>query len=228
LWPDPAMPQEKINILIHMFRVTPWSHYKPSGKDSRDRNSSQDNQNNSDMDDDVDMEAPQISILQDDKTPPPSSLRTSKFRVKLLVNDKKHGSSQASRDDEREDDEEEDELIDDEDDELKSTTSTQVAPSPARGTAASKRGSRSKGRATAAGTSRRKSAKANVPDPGPVMTWFEVSGPDVEPGKQTQPGDTWESASVASVNTPSTSATKKKAPAKAGARGARKSKCAAI
>ncbi|KAF9225322.1 hypothetical protein BS17DRAFT_815910 [Gyrodon lividus] len=39
------------------------------------------------MDEDVDMDAPQISTLREEDTPPPS--RTSKFRVKLLVGDKK-------------------------------------------------------------------------------------------------------------------------------------------
>lgn len=39
------------------------------------------------MDDDIDMDAPQISTLREETTPPPS--RGSKFRVKLLVGDKK-------------------------------------------------------------------------------------------------------------------------------------------
>ena len=39
------------------------------------------------MDDDVDMDAPQISTLREDDTPPPA--RGSKPRVKLLVSDKK-------------------------------------------------------------------------------------------------------------------------------------------
>lgn len=40
------------------------------------------------MDEDVDMDAPQISTLREETTPPPPS-RTSKFRVKLLLTDKK-------------------------------------------------------------------------------------------------------------------------------------------
>lgn len=39
------------------------------------------------MDDDVDMDAPQISTLREEPTPPPP--RGSKFKVKLLVGDKK-------------------------------------------------------------------------------------------------------------------------------------------
>lgn len=40
------------------------------------------------MDEDVDMDAPQISTLREETTPPPPS-RTSKFRVKLLLTEKK-------------------------------------------------------------------------------------------------------------------------------------------
>lgn len=85
------------------------------------------------MDDDVDMDAPQISTLpQVEATPPPS--RGSKFRVKLLVSDKKgKGKSsppsaptaarkgaaqsqtqpQAQSEEELDEEEEEDQLIDD-------------------------------------------------------------------------------------------------------------------
>ncbi|KIJ22198.1 hypothetical protein PAXINDRAFT_95613 [Paxillus involutus ATCC 200175] len=84
------------------------------------------------MDEDVDMDAPQISTLREEDTPPPS--RTSKFRVNLLVGDKKgkgkssspSGSAAARKnipptqpqsrpqsDEEEEEEEEEDQLIDD-------------------------------------------------------------------------------------------------------------------
>ncbi|KAF9245666.1 hypothetical protein BU15DRAFT_70737 [Melanogaster broomeanus] len=84
------------------------------------------------MDEDVDMDAPQISTLREENTPPPS--RTSKFRVKLLVGDKKgkgkssspSGSATARKnipptqsqpqpqsDEEVDEEDEEDQLIDD-------------------------------------------------------------------------------------------------------------------
>jgi Wiskott-Aldrich syndrome protein len=71
------------------------------------------------MDGDIDMDAPQISTLRDEETPPPT--RTSKFRVKLLINDSKGAASSSSRkqgedEDEDEDEDEEDQLIDDDDD----------------------------------------------------------------------------------------------------------------
>ncbi|KIK81886.1 hypothetical protein PAXRUDRAFT_832554 [Paxillus rubicundulus Ve08.2h10] len=84
------------------------------------------------MDEDIDMDAPQISTLREEDTPPPS--RTSKFRVKLLVSDKKgkgkssspSGSAVARKnipptqpqsrpqsDEEEDEEDEEDQLIDD-------------------------------------------------------------------------------------------------------------------
>ena len=117
-----------------MFRASPWISYEPaeskvhhgSPPDSIKAKSTTD-----DMDEDVDMDAPQISILRDEESPPPPQqpTRTSKFRVKLLVNDAKAppaspGStsrkpSNGPRDDpsmaagEEDDDEEEDQLMDD-------------------------------------------------------------------------------------------------------------------
>ncbi|KAL4070520.1 hypothetical protein J3A83DRAFT_4372692 [Scleroderma citrinum] len=92
------------------------------------------------VDEDVDMDAPQISTLREEDTPPPT--RTSKLRVKLLVSDKK-GKGKSSppsipaaarknaqsgptpvHSDEEVEEEEEDQLIDD--DELPAST----APAP--------------------------------------------------------------------------------------------------
>ncbi|KII93941.1 hypothetical protein PLICRDRAFT_132211 [Plicaturopsis crispa FD-325 SS-3] len=91
------------------------------------------------MDDDVDMEAPHISTLREEDSPPPqpSSSRpvTSKFRVKLLVNESNRpGSSSAARkvpqrsDDEDEDEDEEDQLIDDDDDDMRPSISAPPRP----------------------------------------------------------------------------------------------------
>ncbi|KAJ8582093.1 hypothetical protein M405DRAFT_868118 [Rhizopogon salebrosus TDB-379] len=109
------------------------------------------------MDEDVDMDAPQISTLREENTPPPGPLsRTSKFRVKLLVTEKKgKGKSsspsvsaankkvippppptpqtRAQSDDEVEEEDEEDQLIDDED-ELKQAASTAATSASTGGT----------------------------------------------------------------------------------------------
>ncbi|KAK7031174.1 hypothetical protein VNI00_013589 [Paramarasmius palmivorus] len=76
------------------------------------------------MDQDVDMDAPEISTLREEATPPPSKASNPGFRLKLVVKDKTKtiaSSSSANRhygdDDDGEDDDEdqEDQLIDDED-----------------------------------------------------------------------------------------------------------------
>lgn len=196
-----------------VFRVTPWNHYKPANQE-REPDVPNDNNVSDDMDEDVDMEAPQISILLDDKTPPPAQ---PKFRVKLLVNDKRRDSSQASREEEPEDadeeEEEEDELIDDDDEDAASAQA-------GRGGVAPKRSGRNKGRTSGAGSaiSRRKSTNSVLPEPAPAVAWFEASGPDADAGKPGESVDVSESASVASAtNTPSAS-TKKRPAAKGGAR----------
>ncbi|KAG6336234.1 hypothetical protein ID866_2853 [Astraeus odoratus] len=116
------------------------------------------------MDEDVDMEAPEISTLRVENTPPPA--RT-KFRVKLLVGDKKgKGSSSSSNipatsrkvaqsgptpvqsDEDIEEEDEEDQLIDDDDDEPPAS-----APPAAATTTAS----------TLAGTKRKAPAKKSRP-----------------------------------------------------------------
>src|ERR1700733_5144090 len=72
---NPEIPESR-------FRASAWISYEP---DSRLHGAS-------DMDQDVDMDAPQISTLPEEETPPPQPTRTSKFRVKLLVNEAKGGS----------------------------------------------------------------------------------------------------------------------------------------
>ncbi|KAI0307626.1 hypothetical protein B0F90DRAFT_1675408 [Multifurca ochricompacta] len=103
-----------------MFRASPWITYDPPVSDSP-------------MDNDTEMDAPQISTLHDDAESPPSNTspaRTGKFRVKLLVNETKMGTKfitfngetgeEAGVGEEPEEEEpeedEEDELIDDEED----------------------------------------------------------------------------------------------------------------
>lgn len=155
------------------------------------------------MDEDIDMDAPQISILQEDKTPPPStpsSLKPTKFKVKLLVN-KKRSASQALPDDGHGEDEE-DELIDD-DEEVPQPADPQPTAPPPPPAAPPKRASRSKASKAGASASRRKPKVQPAADTPQVdnITWFEVSQPDseVKPSKATL--DNTDSASVASTTT---------------------------
>jgi len=156
-----------------------------------------------DRDEDVDMDAPQISILQDDKTPPPStpaSLKPTKFKVKLLVNKKRSASQALPEDDAGED--EEDELIDD-DEEVPQPADPQPTLPPPPPAAPPKRASRSKAAKTGAGTSRRKSKAQPAADTSQVenITWLEVSQPDGE-GKPSKAAlDSADTASVTSATT---------------------------
>jgi hypothetical protein len=100
-----------------VFRASPWITYEPLSESTNLA---------SDMNQDVDMDAPQISTLREEETPPPQPTRTSKFRVKLLVNDTSGRASpsltsrtsvpgQGEDEGEEDDEDEEDQLIDDDD-----------------------------------------------------------------------------------------------------------------
>ena len=190
-----------------MFRVTPWKPYipitAPDDPPSRSLRKNRHHSRRDAMDEDVDMDAPQISILQEDKTPPPSaqsSLKPTKFKVKLLVN-KKRSASQALPDDDHGEDEE-DELIDD-DEEVPQPADPQPTAPPPPPAAPPKRASRSKAAKTGTGASRRKPKAQPAADTSQVdnITWFEVSQPDsdAKPSKASQ--DNTDTASVASAST---------------------------
>ena len=108
-----------------MFRASPWITYDPPASDNQPPSQQLDN--------DTEMDAPQISTLHDDGESPTSNspTRTGKFRVKLLVNEARMGTKfitfngetgeeagigEEAEEDEPEEDEEEDQLIDDQDD----------------------------------------------------------------------------------------------------------------
>jgi len=190
-----------------MFRVTPWRPYVPvpEVEDPPTEILSQNRHHTrrDAMDEDIDMDAPQISILQDDKTPPPptSSLKPTKFKVKLLVN-KKRSASQALPDDGHGEDEE-DELIDD-DEEAPQPADPQPATQPPPPAAPPKRASRAKAAKTGAGTSRRKSKAQPAAETAQVdnnITWFDISQPDAEGKPSKIAADNTDSASVASTST---------------------------
>jgi len=114
-----------------MFRASPWITYDPS-PDARSEPLVRSNVHfYSSMSEDVDMDAPQISTLREEETPEPQPARTSKFRVKLLVNEGKRSASMGSsasqkptqagseEDEDEDEEEEEDQLIDDDDDDVK-------------------------------------------------------------------------------------------------------------
>lgn len=136
-----------------MFRASPWINYEPGADSSRhlalppDHHPAHYNnrarQHYNIMNDDVDMDAPQISTLREEDTPPPQLPipSRSKFRVNLLVGEKKgtnppslSGSRKTGMESDQEDDDEEhdeleeDQLIDDVDDGVRPLSVTLPAP----------------------------------------------------------------------------------------------------
>ncbi|KAJ3571615.1 hypothetical protein NP233_g3633 [Leucocoprinus birnbaumii] len=96
-----------------MFRASPWVPYQPSHQSTT-------------MDDDVDMDAPSISTLPEEKTPPPTSRRKADSRKKkpkaaapaapFSISWRKSGTQASDGEPAEEGEDEEDQLIDDEDD----------------------------------------------------------------------------------------------------------------
>lgn len=160
-----------------MFRASPWITYDPPASDS---------QPSQPMDNDTEMDAPQISTLHDDGESPPSNAspaRTGKFRVKLLVNEAKMGTkfitfngetgeearvAEEAEEDEPDDDEE-DELMEDE--AADASTGTPAGASSTGGAGASpsatKSGTKRPSTKTKSSQARRK-ARLNAPATAPT------------------------------------------------------------
>ncbi|KAG7099895.1 hypothetical protein E1B28_001696 [Marasmius oreades] len=167
------------------FRVGPWVSYEPP--------SSSHTSTFGVMDDDVDMDAPQISTLRDEQTPPPPKANNPRFKLKLVVKDKTKtitssaGKPYTGDDEEGEEEEEdqEDQLIDDDD-----------GPIPA----ASLSSKRKAGTAAPGGSGKRKARKSDhgkksevgdgsvqgkpkekvtqqpgAPNLAPTMSWFQAN-----------------------------------------------------
>lgn len=102
---------------MQSFRASPWVSYEPSLLTQQDRDQ---RVSGSDMDGDIDMDAPRISTLKDEESPPPSSHK------KTAVSNKKRpqvtamsgeGWARGSADKEADIEDEEDQLIDELDEE---------------------------------------------------------------------------------------------------------------
>ncbi|KAI0067984.1 hypothetical protein BV25DRAFT_1911020 [Artomyces pyxidatus] len=160
------------------------------------------------QDRDTDMDAPQISTLRDDDSPPPapSPTRTGKFRVKLLVNETKPGTkfitfngetgeeaagpSDGPDEEDVPDEDEEDQLIDDDDE-------------PRAGARAKR--AQSKGK-----TLGKRKARPGAPAGKPLMTTFEVDPPESHASRASPSRDASELASAAASPMPQPAPTKRK------------------
>ncbi|KAF8079120.1 hypothetical protein FPV67DRAFT_1467583 [Lyophyllum atratum] len=168
---------------ISMFRASPWVTYEPTTTQGHLSDSY-------DMDQDVDMDAPQISTLRESESPPPqpkasTSGRRSKTSHKPPPVWPRPRRKELNTDEEYDEvEEEEDQLIDD-DDELMKPVPAAALPNPARSGDSSKRktsGKRKprKSEKRIAEDERKAQEKAMSSQPGapnlaPTMTWFEAT-----------------------------------------------------
>ncbi|KAF7436293.1 hypothetical protein PC9H_003122 [Pleurotus ostreatus] len=136
-----------------MFRASPWISFKP------------DVHQEDQMDNDVDMDAPQISTLREEETPPPPKVTR---RIRLVVKEKPPVSpapsvarTQATEDDvdNDNDEDEEDQLIDDDNDGAASVPPVVETPSPTKRKAAAKRKPRKSEKQTPQATQDEKKAR---------------------------------------------------------------------
>ncbi|KAG6841562.1 hypothetical protein C0991_009597 [Blastosporella zonata] len=196
--------------LVSMFRVSPWVSYDPTTQHS-----------DSSMDQDINMDAPEISTLKDEESPPPQpKVSTSGRRTKTAKAPPawpRPRRKEIHTDDEYDEvEEEEDQLIDDDEDELMKPVPVTALPNPTRpGESPKKRISNKrkprKSEKRQAEDERKAQAKVmtNVSgreDLAPTVTWFEAT-----PSKL-QDADVKESISAPVGLT--TSATPKKTPKK--------------
>lgn len=161
-----------------MFRASPWVSYKPSNPPHQ----------STPMADDVDMDAPQISTLPEEKSPPPrrkapprrdpANLSTKPKPVEPASWRQRQTNATKGSDDEEE---EEDQLIDDEDDVSGSKRKTASTPvSAAKKKAPPKRKARKEPEAEEDGLKKRtKKDKALLPSkPAPAAPGLEATPSD--------------------------------------------------
>lgn len=168
------------------FRASPWVSYEPNTSYSN----RQQLRPTSEMDGDVDMEAPQISTLREEATPPPASMKPKPGWLKPHgwskgpngppVQSGKSPHSSFTRDDQDEPEEEEDQLIDDDDGGLQPSTisSSRLTDNVQNRKSPAKKKAR-KGNKTAVDAEEK--SKEKVPDPlgaqnlAPTMSCFKAT-----------------------------------------------------
>ncbi|KAG5652197.1 hypothetical protein H0H81_005932 [Sphagnurus paluster] len=165
---------------ISMFRASPWVTYEPTTSQSLDTH---------DMDQDVDMDAPQISTLRDEESPPPQQPKASTSGRKTKTTTHKPPPvwprprrKEINTDEEYDEvEEEEDQLIDD-DDEPTNPVSASAPVKPSASADASKRKAsnkrkprKSEKRIAEDERKAQEKVMSSVQDLGPTMTWFEAT-----------------------------------------------------
>ena len=167
------------------FRASPWVTYEPTTSYPN----RQQPRPATEMDVDVDMDAPQISTLPEEATPPPASVKSkskpgwpkpqgwSKGPNGPPLHSGKSPHSPFTRDDQDEPEEEEDQLIDDDDDDALQPATSSSRPTENRKVPAKKKAR--KGNKTTVETGEK--SKEKVPDPlgtqnlAPTMSCFKAT-----------------------------------------------------
>ncbi|KAF8633534.1 hypothetical protein AX15_001339 [Amanita polypyramis BW_CC] len=147
------------------------------------------------MDEDVEMDAPQISILREEESPPPqrktASSRKSKPTPKAKTGEfpflPRPRKESISDDEYDEPEEEEDQLIDDDDDELNKPTPTQTPVKPTE--AGQKRKAPSKRKPRKAEKKIEEDKKAKEKQPLQVISQTNIGVPETEPPQPDITGD---------------------------------------
>ncbi|KAF9469616.1 hypothetical protein BDZ94DRAFT_1242836 [Collybia nuda] len=165
---------------MSMFRASPWVPYDPTP-----------NQPDVDNMDDEDMDAPQISTLREEETPPPQKPKGSSARRGKSTKMPKTAPAwpkprkESHTEEEEEAEDEEDQLIDDDDDEMMKPLPPAALPPSARSAdatpkrkAAAKRKPRKSGGRIPEDEKKARDKDAVptiVPDTGASMTWFPAA-----------------------------------------------------
>ncbi|KAL0565855.1 hypothetical protein V5O48_016165 [Marasmius crinis-equi] len=174
------------------FRVGPWVSYEPPSSSSHTSSFPVMDQQ------DVDMEAPQISTLREEETPPPPRASNPRFKLKLVVKDKTKTITSSSagagsgkprteaQEGEEEEDDQEDQLIDDDDSPIPAASlasgsgSKRKAGSASTTTGSAKRKKNGKKADGGGGEGKLKEKvtqgqQAGAPDLAPTMSWFQAN-----------------------------------------------------
>ncbi|KAF8963954.1 hypothetical protein BDZ97DRAFT_1818733 [Flammula alnicola] len=197
------------------FRASPWVTYEPTASSHRNRHQEP---SESDMDEDVDMDAPQISTLREEVTPPPQPHKKAPTSLKkrpAVPVAPAHGHSNKEPDEiEEEEDQLIDELIDDDDNDdlAKPSPSSQplgrAAETPQNRKVSAKRKPRKSDKKLGEGE---KKVKEKVSQPtgahilAPTMSWFKAT-----PAKSHEDTDIPNSSPMHHPGEPSVSKAKKK------------------
>src|SRR6266540_1111117 len=174
---------------MQSFRASPWVSYEPSLLTQQDRDQ---RVSGSDMDGDIDMDAPHISTLKDEESPPPSShkkMASSNKKRPQVTATSAEGWARGSADKEADVEDEEDQLIDELDEEENGDAKPSRTTDAQKRKASAKRKPR-KGDKKAADLEKKskdKGTPAGLPGVAPTISIFKANPADSLDGVEMNP-----------------------------------------